>query len=268
MPLAKGKHNKAAAVREFHRLMSFRDEPAAAAPLDSAVSLLGQFLGWTRKHKSDATYQQRRHFLRSFIRHPGVRKTPPHRVTVDQVESWLDAHPRWTSSRRHAILSLLHAFNWAVKRGRLGKNPIVGIEVPPRRRVLSYLTADQRKAVFEATRDRAFRLFLTALQETGCRPGEISAVTAEMVNIEAGVWVLPKHKTAGRTGKPRTVFLNDSMLALTRELVALRPTGPRFLNYRRRPWNVNSVRCRFMRLREQFPASDVRYSAPGFPRRP
>ncbi len=114
----------------------------------------------------------------------------------------------------------MRAFNWAVKRGRLGKNPITGIEIPPQRRILSYLTAEQRKAVFAATNDMAFKRFLTALQETGCRPGEISSVTAANVDLEAGVWVLPKHKTGKKTGKPRTVFLNDTMLALTKELVA------------------------------------------------
>jgi integrase len=98
-------------------------------------------------------------------------------------------------------------------------------------------------------KDLAFRQFLTALQETGCRPGEISAVEATHVNQETGVWVLPQHKT----GKPRTVFLTDAMLALTRELVALRPTGPLFLNSRGKPWNRNAIRIRFRNLRKKFP---------------
>ncbi len=59
VPLAKGEHNHAAAMKEFYRLMSHRDEPDASAPHDSVVILLGQFLGWVKKHKSDATYQQR-----------------------------------------------------------------------------------------------------------------------------------------------------------------------------------------------------------------
>ena len=147
----------------------------------------------------------------------------------------------------------MRAFNWAVTRGRLGRNPIAAIDIPPQRQVLSYLTADQRGAVYDATKDRAFRLFLTALQETGCRPGEISAVEAGHVDLAAGLWELPKHKTARKTGKPRKVFLNDAMLAVTRELAALRPTGPLFLNYRKNPWNINSVRCRFRQLRKRFP---------------
>src|SRR5687768_12006309 len=99
--------------------MSLRDEPESSAPAGSVVTLLGHFLSWTKKHKSEATYGQRRHFLRSFVKHPGVKKLQPHRVTVEIVEAWLDAHPKWKSSRRHATLSLMRAFNWAVKRGRL-----------------------------------------------------------------------------------------------------------------------------------------------------
>lgn len=253
VPLVKGEENRPAAMKEFYRVMSLRDEPDESLPANSVVLLLGQFLGWTKKHKSEATYIQRRHFLRSFIKYPGVRKIPPHRISVELVETWLDGHPKWKASRRHAILSVMRAFNWAVKRGRLGKNPIAGIEIPPQRRVLTYLTAEQRKAVFGATKDKAFRNFLTALQETGCRPGEISSVEAKHVNLDLGVWVLPKHKTGKKTGKPRTVFLNDAMLSLTKELVVLRPTGPLFLNYRKRPWNINSVRCRFRMLRKAFP---------------
>ena len=241
-----------AVEKEFHRVLSGRDDPGAGAA-GAVVALLARFLAWTKAHKSPATYAQRRYFLRSFAAHRGVRTLPPHRVTVELVEAWLDAHPRWKASRRHAVLAVMRAFNWAVRRGRLGKNPVVGIEVPPQTRVLSYLNADQRKAVFEATKDEAFRQFLTALQETGCRPGEVSAVTAAMADLEVGVWVLPKHKTGAKTRKPRTVFLNDTMLGLTRELAALRPDGPLFLNSRKGPWTINSVRCRFMRLREQFP---------------
>ncbi|MGL5094334.1 MAG: tyrosine-type recombinase/integrase [Planctomycetia bacterium] len=94
---------------------------------------------------------------------------------------------------------------------------------------------------------------LTAMQETGCRPGEVSKVEAKHVQAETGLWVLPEHKTGEKTGKPRTVYLTEPMLALTRELMAKNPTGPLFLNYRKKPWNRNSIRCRFRQLRKRFP---------------
>ena len=177
----------------------------------------------------------------------------PHRVTVELVERWLNAHPKWKASRRHAVLCLLQAFNWGVKQKALRTNPISAIEVPEQTRVLAYLTSDQRKALFDATKDRAFKNFLTALSETGCRPSEIAAVTAADANLERGIWVLTKHKTGKKTRKPRVVFLTDAMLGLTRDLVAKNPTGPLFLNYRKKPWNRNAIRCRFRAFRKLFP---------------
>lgn len=252
-PLAKGKESRGEAEKEFHRLLAQRDEPTSDAEKRTVVALLAKFLGWTKRHRAEATYEQHRHFLRSFVRHPGVRRLRPHQVTVAVVEDWLDAHTGWKKSRRHAIRTLLRAFNWGVRRQLVAKNPILGIEVPGKSRTVNFLTREQRQAVLGSIRDAAFREFLTAMYETGCRPGEVSAVTAKDVNAELGVWVLEKHKTAGKTGKPRTVYLTEAALALTTRLAAERPEGPLFLNRNGRPWTRNAVRIRFRRLREKFP---------------
>jgi integrase len=254
VPLAKGFENKAYAVKEFHRLMSVRDEPEESAPQSTLLSLFGRFLGWIKKHKAPATYQQLRHFLKSFLAHKRVKSLRPTQVTVEMVEGWLEAHPKWTTSRRHGIRSLLHAFNWCVKRKLLAKNPIAGIEVPARTRITSYLTKEQRKTVYAAGRGKPFKNLLTALEQTGCRPGEVSAVTAADVDLQAGVWTLKQHKTGKKTGKPRTVYLTDAMVALTRELMATNPTGTLFLNQDKKPWTRQAIRCRFRNLRKKFPA--------------
>ena len=88
-------------------------------------------------------------------------------MTVDLVEDWLDANPNWKGSRRHAVLILLRAFNWAVKRNRIGKNPIATIDVLAQSRVLTYLTTEQRQTIFDATKDRAFKSVLSVLAQTG-----------------------------------------------------------------------------------------------------
>ncbi|MBX9623559.1 MAG: site-specific integrase [Gemmataceae bacterium] len=243
-----------AILKEYHRRMAERDDPEASGAAHGTVAaLFAKFLGWTKAHKAEATYLQRRHFLRSFVRHRNVRDLPPHRVTAELVEGWLAAHPNWTGGRRHAVLIVLRAFTWAVKRKLLSRNPVTGVEVPPQRRVLHYLTKDQRRAIHGAVRDRAFRTFLTALEQTGCRPGELCAVEAAEADPDAGVWVIPNHKTARKTGRPRTVYLTEAMSGLTRELAAENPDGPLFRNSRGQPWNRNAVRCRFRHLRKKFP---------------
>ena len=104
---------------------------------------------------------------------------------------------------------------------------------------------------------------------TGCRPGEIARVTAADVNLDQGVWVLARHKTAKKTGKPRIIYLPPEAVELTRELMAKYPTGPLFINSRGKPWTRNAVRIRFRNLRKKFPElkgivaySYVRASAP------
>jgi integrase len=91
------------------------------------------------------------------------------------------------------------------------------------------------------------------MQETGCRPGEVAAVTAEQVDLKLGVWVFDEHKTAHKTGKPRVVYLSPAVLDLTRTLVVRYPTGPLFRGRGGRPFTRNGIRCRFRRLRAKLP---------------
>jgi integrase len=136
----------------------------------------------------------------------------------------------------------------------MSRNPIAEIDIPPKTRITAFLTREQRQAIYKAGRGKPFKRFLTALGQTGCRPGEVAAVTAADVDLDEGVWVLKKHKTGKKTGKPRVVYLTDAMVELTRELVAANPTGPLFLNQDRKPWTRQAIRCRFRNLRKKFPA--------------
>jgi integrase len=251
-PLARGRDNKPAAEREYHRLMAERHVPDEESK-GTTGCLAAEYLAWLKKHREAQTYDQVRHFLRSFLGYKRVRETPPHRITIELVESWVEENPSWKRSRRHALRSLLRMFNWAVKRRKLQRNPIHGIDVPAPNRVLAYLTVDERGKIFKAIKDTAFQLVLTALEQTGCRPGELCVLTAEHVDLTQGTWTLPKHKTANKTGKPRVVYLTAGMLEITRELVRAHPDGPLFLNSRGSPWNRNSIRIRFRNLRKKFP---------------
>lgn len=89
--------------------------------------------------------------------------------------------------------------------GRLSPSPLKSLEVDPGNRRTRVLTADERTAILAAIGDQPFRDFVSAMLETGCRPGEVSRVTAADVNLDLGVWVLEKHKTRKKTGKPRVI---------------------------------------------------------------
>ncbi len=105
-----------------------------------------------------------------------------------------------------------------------------------------------------AIRDQAFRDFVFGMQETGCRPSEVSRVTAGHVNLELGVWVFADHKTVKKTGKPRIVYFTPAMVELTKSLMTKHPDGPLFRGPRGgKPFTRNGIRCRFRRLRKKLP---------------
>jgi integrase len=158
------------------------------------------------------------------------------------------------TSQNKVVGAIKRAFAWAAEEEHIRKNPIAHVKNPnrlrPRDRVLEPV---ERALIASSIRDQAFRDYFQALVLTGCRPGEVAKVTAADVSLQHGVWILPEHKTAKKTGKPRVVYLTPEMVDLTRRLVRTNAGGPIFRNRYGKPWTRNAVRQRFMRLRKKFP---------------
>ena len=98
--------------------------------------------------------------------------------------------------RERQPMSLSDQERWARVQARL--RAVVGEE-----NFRSWFGAMEHDAINGTVRDDAFKTLVSALQATGCRPGEVAAVTAEMVNLEVGTWTFRRHKTVKKTGKPR-----------------------------------------------------------------
>jgi integrase len=149
------------------------------------------------------------------------------------------------------------AFTWATGEGILKENPLRGLKKPPANRRERILTPEEWEELFAAVVDQEFKDFLTAMRETGCRPGEVRRVTAADVDLKAGIWVLEHHKTRKKTGLPRVVYLTPTMIELCKRLCERWPTGPIFRGPKRkghRPFSRNAIRCRFRRLRAKLPS--------------
>lgn len=168
------------------------------------------------------------------------------------ITRWLDSRPGWgQSTRRGAITAVKRALNWATDEGLIPANPLKAVKKPPVKRRDKVLTPEEQRAIASAPRDEAFRHFVLALRLTGCRPGEVASVTAAEVDLDAGTWTLRRHKSVKKTQRPHVVYLPPELVELCRQLMALRPAGPLFLNSRGKPWSRNSIRCRFRRLRKK-----------------
>ncbi len=216
----------------------------------TTAALCEAFLDFSHRNNESSTYEAYRAFLQSFTDLHGavpVRDLKPYHVS-----RWLDGQAGWgQSTRRGAITAVKRALNWAADEGLIPTNPLKSVKKPPVQHRDKILSPEEQKAIAEAPRDQAFRQFVFAMEQTGCRPGEVAAVCAGQVDLDAGTWTFQRHKTVKKTRKPRVVYLTAPMVELCRRLSAERPTGPLFLNSRGRAWSRNAIRCRFRRLRKK-----------------
>ena len=236
----------------FYKLMA--SDPVNLPKPDKILTavLCDLFLQHSEKHHAPDTYDNYKHFLQSFVTLYG--RLPASELKPFHVTRWLDANPTWNGGRRHAVIAVKRAFSWADQQGILSPSPVRTVKVDAVNRRTRVITRDEQAEILAAIKDRQFREFFQAMLETGCRPSEVAAVTAEHVNLDLGVWVFVKHKTAKKTKKTRVVYLTPAMLELSRTLVAKHPEGPLFRGPRDKTAFTNqNIRCRFMRLREKLP---------------
>jgi integrase len=246
--LVKGKENEQEAYRLFNLLMAEGTDSLPPPTRLRVHDVLQAFLQFSARSNDRRTFEWYQMFLSSFDDSYGALR--PHQVTPEIVEAWLNSEKGWKGSRRGAVVALKRAFNWAFDNKRITSNPLKAVKKPPARARERFLTPEERQKIFATYPEGdCFRDFLFALEHTGCRPGEVSAVTAENFEERTGVWVLDRHKTEHSTGEPRVVILTPAMVELTKRLVAKHPKGPLFRNEDDKPWNRNSIRCRFRRVR-------------------
>jgi integrase len=243
-----------AAFERYRKIMLHERGQFTAAPSAMTVDQIADlFLEHSQRHNEPTTYEWYKQYLQDFCDHYGslaaLELKPFH------VNRWLDKHAGWgDGSRRCAITAVKRAFNWAEGEGLLPTNPVKRVRKPPARSRDRILAPAERREILDAIKDQEFREFVFALQETGCRPCEVRAVTAEHVDLARGVWIFGKHKTFSKTGKPRIVYLTPAMGDLCRRLISNYPTGPLFRGPRgKKGFTRNAIRCRFRNLRRKLP---------------
>lgn len=248
--LAKGRENEKAAYDAFYKLM------ANGPKIDSATLRVAivcdLFLEFSQKQHQPHTYRCYRDFLQDFCESYGTLMAQD--LKPLHVTRWLDAHPGWKGGRRNAVIAIKRTFNWAEAEGILPANPVKKVKKPPRTYRDRILTPEEKKEILAAIKDRQFREFVFAMQESGARPSEVRRVTAANVDMKLGVWIFFDHKTVQKTGKPRIVYLSKPLQELTRQLMEKHPEGPLFRGPRsKKGFTRNGIRCRFRRLREKLP---------------
>lgn len=216
IPLTKGKANKQEADRAFHRLMAGETPHILRPAATRIIAILDLFLEHSHRRNSRRTFEWYRDFLRDFAEKFGMLRVEE--LKPFHVSRWLDGHPDWDGARWGAITALKRAFNWATDEGLIRDNPIKKVKKPAMRTRSRFLTPDERCSILACYREGdPFRDFLFAMEQTGCRPGEVAVVTADHVHLDNGVWVFDEHKTQSKTGEPRVVILTPPLPCSTRD---------------------------------------------------
>lgn len=242
-------YDKEEAEREFHRRKAARKEAIKRGmTVEGLADHFHDFLVRECEPETAAWYV--RH-LKSLMKHVGhdtaAAEIRPHHIT-----GWLAAHPSWGATTRNLMIVVAkRLYAWGKKQGHIAENPIKEMDKPTPDKRRKILTDAQASNIIESTRCPAFKDFLIALRETGCRPIEIYTLTADQIDLASGIWRV-RNKTRRKTGEPlRTIYLNARMVEMSRRLLGENPQGILFLNSHGKPWNRKAIIRRFERFREK-----------------
>jgi integrase len=239
IPLGK---DEAKANEEYHKVMAGRQPVTVDSPV---INLVAQFLTYCQSHKKSSTFKWYRQFLRAFVALESIRTLSVANLKKRHVQEFADGYAS-PAGRRAAIVSVKCALNWAVEIAELiPANPIKKLKSgkPPAREV--YIKPEQWQAVLSAVDDSdPFKEILLFMKATGCRPGEATVAGCHHADLTRKVVVLgiEEWKCGRKTGKKRTIYLNDDALALV-QLAYMRAgqDGLLFRNRKGQPFSIGWI---------------------------
>lgn len=252
--LAKGKDNKQAAYEAFYALMAADGQLPPAKELTLA-ELAARFRKWSEGEHAESTRVWYESHLKPLLEFKNFSRRKAAELTPSDISGWIASRKLGQSTKRGAITAVKALFSFAEKNCRITNAAIRHMERPPMKRRRA-ATAEERDKIYASVKDEEFRDFLTAVMESGARPGEMMRLTAAMVHAADGVIVF-EGKTTGETGKDRVIYMTDRLKQLVCKLTARHPAGPLLRNTDGNPWTVNAVRCRFRRLRSKLDMKGV-----------
>src|SRR5262249_18870551 len=157
--LVKGKENEQEAYRAFCRLMAEEGGKVPTPAQLTVASVCDLYLDFSQRHHEPRTYQWYKDFLQDFCDHHGRLSVAD--LKPFHVNRWLDLHPGWgDGGRRCGVTCVKRAFNWAEGEGLIPASPVRAVKKPAARSRDRVLTPAERKEIFAAIRDQAFRIRL------------------------------------------------------------------------------------------------------------
>jgi integrase len=180
----------------------------------------------------------------------------------------------WSTTTQHAAIEkLVSVLYWAKKEGMITANPIAGMTKPEKRsRGSDVVIPDPLMDVLIASANPQFAKALRFLRGTGARPGEALNARASHYRKDIGALVYPwqgddtgwRWKNAKKTRRDRVIYLTPDLRALVEAEIACRPNGYIFIAVRGKPWTLNNLSNRMIKL-QGHPAVQQWCREHGFP---
>src|SRR5262245_39266595 len=129
--LAKGRANKAEALRRFHELHLLEGvQRPTDSPSHTVASVIDLYLRLNASKYAPRALEERRRYLQLFAEAHGWRQLNDQDCLPVHLEEWLTAHPEWVSdwTRAQVINIVQRPFNWAAKKRLIPANPFRGVE--------------------------------------------------------------------------------------------------------------------------------------------
>lgn len=182
--------------------------------------LVASFLNWCARHRKPATVKHYQDRLSSFVKRFSAREFGE--LSPLEIDGWLWDAGHWpadhptkpgqakapdTQRANAVVFECLQA--WAVE-NKLLDNAITGKLEKPRGRQRERIPTEDEAAKILEHASPEFALIYKGLRQCGARPNELCRATVADWNRTQGVITLADHKTAGKTGKPRTISVGKN----------------------------------------------------------
>jgi len=148
------------------------------------------------------------------------------------------------NSVRLTLTVLGTLFSWAQQQGIVSHNPCRGVELPPRKDAIEYLTQDEVRALISTAERRAKAGTITDhclhaavcfTLHTGLRKGELAALRWRDLDLSTGrLTVSCSFDGVPKSGKPRHLHLPDAVIPILQAWQASCPRTPAGLIFPRR----------------------------------